>query len=110
MTAAPVTPATATGEAPREVPIAKGTPAVPTADAAHRYFAQLEIKPGLAKAALLDLYGELLSHFIADPNAAVSLHIELSAEFPKGASAQLKRISENAGKLPGVKVKNSQWE
>lgn len=57
-----------------------------------------------------ELYGELLSHFIADPNAAVSLHIELSAEFPKGASAQLKRISENAGKLPGVKVKNSQWE
>ncbi|MDP3505115.1 MAG: DUF499 domain-containing protein [Myxococcales bacterium] len=79
---------------------------------ATRFFAQFEVKPSAAKLALAELHDELIRHFIADPDAKVTLRVELTAELPEGASAQLRRVtSENADKVPNVALKSGGvWE
>jgi hypothetical protein len=51
---------------------------------------------------------EIISVLAADPNAEIEITLEISAEFPTGASDQIKRaVSENATAL-GFKTKV--WE
>ncbi|MDP1826608.1 MAG: DUF499 domain-containing protein [Archangium sp.] len=90
---------------------AGGTPAPEAPNAANRYFATVEIKPGLAKLQLVTLAEEILKLLVEDPNSTVSINVEVSADFPKGASPQLKRaVSENVTQLKMLTFKNSNWE
>lgn len=62
----------------------------------------------MAKMHLVQLAGEIVSLLCSDPNAAVRFVVEISAEFPDGATDKLKRdVSENARALG---LKNADWE
>ena len=76
-----------------------------------RFFAQFEIKPSAAKLALAELHDELIRHLVAEPDAIVTLRVELTAEVADGASPQLRRVTtENADKVPNVTLKSGGWE
>ena len=57
---------------------------------------------------LVDVADEIISILAGDPNATLNITLEINAEFPSGASDQIKRaVSENATSL-GFKTKS--WE
>ena len=57
---------------------------------------------------LVQIADEIVSVLCSDPNASVRLVVEISAEFPEGASDTVKRaVSENARSLG---LKNADWE
>jgi hypothetical protein len=57
---------------------------------------------------LVQVADEIIKHLAEDPNATLNITLEINAEFPSGASDQIKRaVSENAGTL-GFKSKS--WE
>lgn len=90
-----------------------GTGAAPPTgkSAPGRFFASVEVSPSLAKANLVTLADELISILASDPNATVSVVVELSADFPKGASASVKRaVNENLANLKTLKFKTNGWE
>ena len=67
-----------------------------------------EVTASTAKMRLVQLAKEIISLLSSDPNAAVKVTVEISAEFPDGVSEQIKRaVSENATNL-GFKTKS--WE
>jgi hypothetical protein len=68
------------------------------------------VKPS-AKLALAELHEDLIRHFVAEPDAVVTLWVELTAEVSDGASPQLRRVTtENADKVPNVTLKSGGWE
>ena len=57
---------------------------------------------------LVELAEEIVSVLSSDPNATVRLAVEISAEFPDGASESMRRaVSENARSLG---IKTADWE
>ena len=57
---------------------------------------------------LVEVADEIISILAGDPNASLNITLEINAEFPSGASDQIKRaVSENATSL-GFKTKS--WE
>ena len=57
---------------------------------------------------LVEIAEEVIAVLVADPNAEVTVTVEVQASFPAGASEQTKRaVSENAQAL---KFKNADWE
>ena len=57
---------------------------------------------------MVQIAEEIVNVLASDPNATVKVSVEISAEYPAGASDQIKRaVSENATNL-GFKTKN--WE
>jgi len=57
---------------------------------------------------LVQIAEEIIAVLSSDPNAIVKVTVEISAEFPEGASDQVKRaVSENASSLG---FKNKTWE
>ena len=57
---------------------------------------------------LVQITDEIASVLYSDPNASVRLVVEISAEFPEGASNTVKQaVSENARSL---ELKNADWE
>jgi hypothetical protein len=57
---------------------------------------------------LVQVAEEIIALLASDHNASLNLTLEINAEFPAGASDQIKRaVSENASAL-GFKTKN--WE
>jgi len=57
---------------------------------------------------LVQIAEEIVSVLVSDPNAAVKVVVEISAEFPDGAKDQLKRaVSENVRSLG---LKSADWE
>jgi hypothetical protein len=57
---------------------------------------------------LVEIAEEIVSVLSGDPNASVRLVVEVSADFPDGASESLKRaVSENA-RLLGIS--KADWE
>ena len=57
---------------------------------------------------LVNLADEIIALLASDPNANVRLTVEISAEFPDGASDSIKRaVSENANSL---RLKSAEWE
>jgi uncharacterized protein len=61
-----------------------------------------------AKMKLVSIAEEIIAVLTADPNATVQVTLEISAEFPSGASDQTRRtVSENSTAL-GFKSKS--WE
>jgi predicted AAA+ superfamily ATPase len=86
-------------------PIAPG----PTPPAKPKSFhGSIQIKPSAAKMNLVQVAEEIISILAGDPNANLEITLEINAEFPSGASDQIKRaVSENANAL-GFKTKS--WE
>ncbi|EQD57582.1 hypothetical protein B2A_04733, partial [mine drainage metagenome] len=67
-----------------------------------------DIPTATAKMRLVQLADEIVSLLASDPDANVRLTVEISAEFPQGASDGVKRaVSENARSLG---LKTADWE
>ena len=57
---------------------------------------------------LVELAEEIVSVLSSDPSATVRLAVEISADFPDGASESMRRaVSENARSLG---IKKADWE
>ncbi|MBU8875875.1 ATP-binding protein [Reyranella sp. MMS21-HV4-11] len=67
-----------------------------------------DIAPATAKMRLVQIAEEIIAVLGSDPNATVKLVLEVSAEFPEGATDTVKRaVSENARSLG---LKTAEWE
>ncbi len=75
---------------------------------ARSFYGSAEVNASTAKMRLVQIAEEIISVLGSDPNATVKITLEVNADFPNGASDQIKRaVSENAGSL-GFKTKT--WE
>ena len=85
------------------------TPGIPPKTAGAKSFhVTAEIPTATAKMRLVQLADEIVAVLRSDPNAAVKLVVEISAEFPDGVSDTVKRaVSENARSLG---LKPPDWE
>jgi hypothetical protein len=85
-----------------------GTAPTPQAPKSRSFFGSVDVSATTAKMKLVSIAEEIIALLSADPNAQVKVTVEISAEFPGGASEQTKRaVSENATAL-GFKSKD--WE
>lgn len=72
------------------------------------FFGAVDVSATMAKVKLVSLADEVIALLVADPNATVKVTVEITAEFPAGASEQTKRaVSENAASLG---FKSKVWE
>ena len=75
---------------------------------AKTFHGSADITPATAKLRLVQIAEEIIAVLANDPNAELKVTVEISAEFPAGASDQVKRaVSENATSLG---FKNKTWE
>jgi predicted AAA+ superfamily ATPase len=75
---------------------------------ARSFHGTAEVAPATAKMRLVQLADEIISVLSSDPNAVVKVTVDITVEFPDGATDQVKRaVSENARTLG---LKNSDWE
>jgi predicted AAA+ superfamily ATPase len=75
---------------------------------ARAFHGMAEVASAAAKMRLVQLADEIISVLSSDPNASVKVSVEIAADFPDGATEQVKRaVSENARSL-GLKISN--WE
>lgn len=82
------------------------TPPPPTKPKA--FHGSIQINASTAKVRLVQVAEEIISVLASDPNAALTITVEINADFPAGASDQIKRaVTENAASL-GFKTKA--WE
>jgi hypothetical protein len=66
-----------------------------------------EVASATAKMRLVQLADEIISVLSSDPNASVKVTVDIAADFPDGATDQVKRaVSENAGSLG---LKSADW-
>jgi uncharacterized protein len=81
---------------------------VPAQGKATAFHGSVEVKATMAKMRLVQLADEIINNLAADPQAELQITLEINAEFPAGASDQIKRaVSENAKNLG---FKTSTWE
>lgn len=72
------------------------------------FFGSVEINPPTAKMRLVQIADEIINVLASDPNATMKITLEINADFPSGASDQIKRaVSENAAALS---FKSKAWE
>jgi predicted AAA+ superfamily ATPase len=72
------------------------------------FYGSIEISPATAKMGMVQVAEEIINLLSSDPNASLKVTVEINAEFPEGASDQIKRaVSENATSL-GFSTKS--WE
>ncbi len=84
------------------------TTSATTSAKARAFHATAEVSAATAKMRLVELADEVVSVLVSDPNASVRVVVEISAEFPNGASESMKRaISENARSLG---ISKADWE
>jgi len=85
-----------------------GKTTVTTTTKPRAFYGSIEINPATAKMRLVQVAEEIISLLASDPQAALKITVEINAEFPEGASDQIKRaVSENATSLEfGTKT----WE
>jgi hypothetical protein len=97
------------GPVPPE-PIPPGPPGpgpIPT-QKAKAFYGSADVTPATAKMRLVTIAEEIIAVLSSDPNAMVKVTVEIAADFPDGASDQIKRtVSENASQLG---FKNKTWE
>jgi uncharacterized protein len=83
-------------------PTSGGTPK------AHVFIGTAEVSAATAKMRMVQIADEIISILASDPQAVVKVRVEISADFPGGASEHIKRaVSENASSLG---FKNKAWE
>jgi hypothetical protein len=96
------------GATPALPPIGPGPTPPPPAKLVRTFHGTAEINAATAKMKLVQLAEEIIAALCNDPNADVKVTVEISADFPYGASDQLRRVvSENAKSLY---LKNSEWD
>lgn len=75
---------------------------------AKSFYGSAEVNASTAKMRMVQIAEEIIALLATDPNATLKINVEISAEYPHGASDQIKRaVSENAGSL---NFKNKTWE
>jgi hypothetical protein len=75
---------------------------------AKAFFGSVDVSATTAKMKLVSISEEIIAVLAADPNASVKVTLEISAEFPNGATEQTKRaVAENAAALG---FKSKLWE
>jgi len=100
-------PKTNGGSTLREKPPLPDPPPVVTPKA-HTFIGTVEVNAASAKLRLVQIAEEIISLLAADPQATVTVNLEINAEFPAGVPDQVKRaVSENATSLG---FKNRTWE
>ena len=78
------------------------------ASRAQSFHGSAEIAPATAKMRLVQIAEEIIAVLGTDPNATVKVVLEVSADFPGGATDTVKRaVSENARTLG---LKSAEWE
>ena len=76
---------------------------------ARSYVGTAEVNAATAKMRLVQIAEEIISVLVSDPQATVTVTVEIAAEFPNGAPDHVKRaVSENTTSLGGFK--NNSWE
>ena len=75
---------------------------------AKTYYGSIEIKPSGAKMQMVSVADEIISLLASDPNAVLKVSIEINADFPEGASDQIKRATSENSKSLGFQ--SSTWE
>lgn len=88
-----------------------GTPPIVTPPVSqkkfHSFHGSAKIPPMLAKARMMEIAEEIISHLCKDPNGNLEVTVEISATFPHGVAEDVKRtVSENGSVL---KV-DGEWE
>jgi hypothetical protein len=81
-----------------------------TSDAAvsKSFHGTVVVAPATAKMRFVQIADEMVSLLASDPKASVKVFVEISAEFPDGATETVKRaVSENANSLG---LKSADWE
>ena len=85
-----------------------GASSVPATGKAKSFYGSVEVNPATAKMRLVQLAEEIISNLASDPQAELKITVEITADFPNGATDQIKRaVSENAKSLG---FKTSTWE
>jgi predicted AAA+ superfamily ATPase len=85
-----------------------GTTVTAAASKPKTFHGSIQIKPSAAKMHLVQVSEEIIAILAGDPNASLNITLEINADFPSGASDQIKRaVTENATSL-GFKTKT--WE
>ncbi len=88
-------------------PVVTGTGATPQPKA-KSFYGSADINASTAKMRLVEIAGEIIAVLASDPNATVKISVEISADYPHGASDQIKRsVAENATNL---NFKTKSWE
>jgi SNF2-related domain len=84
-----------------------GPAPIPTLKA-KTFYGSADVTPATARLRLVTIAEEIIAVLSSDPNATVKITVEIAADFPDGASDQIKRaVFENASHL-GFKTKT--WE
>ncbi len=85
-----------------------GGKAVVTPKKNKTYYGSIEITPSGAKMQMVNVADEVISLLASDPNAVLKVSIEINADFPEGASDQIKRATSENSKSLGFQA--SEWE
>jgi hypothetical protein len=78
-----------------------GASSVPATGAgkAKSFYGSVDVNPATAKMRLVQLAEEIISNLASDPQAELKITVEITADFPNGATDQIKRaVSENETK------------
>ncbi|MBB3909723.1 ATP-binding protein [Sphingomonas desiccabilis] len=103
----PATPPPLPGETGPSPGATTPAPALPVTKP-KTFHGSADVPTATAKMRLVQLADEIVAVLASDPNATVRLVVEISAEFPDGASDGVKRaVSENANSLG---LKSAEWE
>src|SRR5690606_40212694 len=101
----PTTPGVLTVSDSQKPPQKPGSVPPPRAKA---FFGSVDVNATTAKMKLVSIAEEIIAVLASDPNATVKVTLEISADFPNGASEQTKRaVAENAASLG---FKSKLWE
>ncbi|HEY6155649.1 MAG TPA: DUF499 domain-containing protein [Candidatus Udaeobacter sp.] len=97
------------GQATAQGPKPSGTDKPDTTAKRAKFFhGAAEVSPSAAKFRLVQIAEEIIAILNSDPNASVKISVEISADFPDGATDQVKRaVSENAKSL---NFGSAEWE
>lgn len=100
--------ATPTPATPAPYPQPDGTSPAVAEPRPHAVYASIDVNASTAKMRLVQIAEEIVAILASDPNAALKITLEISAEFPNGVSDHIKRaVSENARSLG---LKPPSWE
>ena len=80
----------------------------PSTGHAKSFHGSADVASSAAKFRLVQIAEEIIAILNSDPNASIKVSVEISADFPDGATDQIKRaISENAKSL---NFGSAEWE
>jgi hypothetical protein len=102
------TAATAAGLTPSDAQKTPQKPGSVPTPRAKAFFGSVDVNATTAKMKLVSIAEEIIAVLASDPNATVKVTLEISADFPNGATEQTKRaVAENASALG---FKSKLWE